>query len=138
AAANLTQEGLFNLETGTFEAEKYEPIVEHFRTLIEDGAAYPGAETMDYDQFLSSFAEDKVGMVLTSGSIVGGLQQLDSDIDFGVGPIPVPDGMTQERAPTNAGFPYAISSTTEDPEAAAEEFAVMVGPDMQAALAENG
>jgi multiple sugar transport system substrate-binding protein len=135
---DLTQNGLFNQSTGKFEAEKYAASVEHFRTLIKDKTVYPGAETMDYDVFLSSFAEGKVGMILTSGSIVGGLQQLDSKIDFGTGPIPVPDGTKQVRSPMNAGFPVSISSRTEEPEAAAEVFKVLVGPDMQGALAKGG
>ena len=138
AHGNVTQKGLFNTSTQKFEAEKYAPIIEHFRTLIADKTAYPGAETMDYDTFLGSFAEGKVGMILTSGSIVGGLQQLDSTIDLGVGPIAVPDGTTLVRSPMNAGFPYSISSTTKDPEAAATVFEALVGPQMQEALAAGG
>lgn len=77
-------------------------------------------------------------MVLTSGSIVGGLQQTRADLDFGVGPIPVPDGTSLVRSPMNAGFPYSISTTAKDVEAAATVFEAMVGAAMQAALAENG
>jgi len=138
AHADVTQNGLFNISTGRFEAEKYAPIIEHYRTLIHEKIAFPGAETMDYDTFLPAFAEGKVGMVLTSGSIVGGMKQLGSTVDLAVGPIPVPDGMTQVRSPMNAGFPYSISSTTDDPETAAEVFAVLVGPEMQETLASNG
>jgi multiple sugar transport system substrate-binding protein len=138
AYGDLAQNGLFNTATGKFESEKYAASIEHFRTLLKDKTVYPGAETMDYDVFLSSFAEGKVGMVLTSGSIVGGLQQLDSKIDFGTGPIPVPDGTTQVRSPMNAGFPVAISSRTEEAEAAATVFEVLVGPEMQETLAKNG
>ncbi|MEQ4204785.1 extracellular solute-binding protein [Actinopolymorpha sp. B9G3] len=138
AYGDLAQNGLFNKSTGKFESEKYASSVEHFRTLIKDKTVYPGAETMDYDVFLSSFAEGKVGMVLTSGSIVGGLQQLDSKVDLGTGPIPVPDGTTPVRSPMNAGFPVAISSRTEEPEAAATVFGVLVGPEMQETLAKNG
>jgi multiple sugar transport system substrate-binding protein len=138
AYGDLAQNGLFNTSTGKFESDKYAASIEHFRTLLEDKTVYPGAETMDYDVFLSSFAEGKVGMVLTSGSIVGGLQQLDSKVDLGAGPIPVPDGTTQVRSPMNAGFPVSISSRTEDPEAAATVFKVLVGPEMQEALAKGG
>lgn len=136
--ANLAQNGLFNMASGQYESERYAPIVEHYRTLIEDGTAYPGAETLDYDTMLGAFGEGKVAMVLSSGSIVGGLESIGADTDLGAGPIPVPDGTTQARSPMNAGFPYSISSLTEHSEAAATVFGVLVGPEMQQALAENG
>src|SRR5690606_3208426 len=42
------------------------------------------------------------------------------------------------QSPMNAGFPYAMSSMTEDTEAAATVLEVLVGDDMQMALAEAG
>jgi multiple sugar transport system substrate-binding protein len=135
---SLAQNGLFNLATGEYQSERYEPIVEHYRALIAEGTAYPGAETLNIDTMLGAFADGKVGMVLSSGSIVGGLMGLGADIDLGAGPIPVPDGASQAQSPMNAGFPYSISSTTENPEAAATVFGVLVGPEMQQALAEGG
>lgn len=135
---NLTQDGLFNMATGKFEAERYAPVVEHFRTLIEEETAYPDSANLDHDTTLGAFADGKIAMLLTSGSIVGGLQQLGSDIDFGVGPIPVPDGERLVQSPMNAGFPYSISTMSEHPEEAAQVLAALAGPDLQQALAEGG
>jgi multiple sugar transport system substrate-binding protein len=135
---DLTQEGLFNMSSGEFEADRYEPVIEHYNTLIENGWAYPGAESLDSDPLLGAFAEGKIGMYITSGSIVGSLRLLDSPIDFGVAPIPIPDGATREQSPMNAGFPYAMSSMTEDTDAAATVLETLVGDDMQTALAEAG
>ncbi|TDE14331.1 ABC transporter substrate-binding protein [Jiangella asiatica] len=139
-AANpeLTQLGLFNVDTGEFESEKYEPVIDLYRTLIAEGIAYPGAETLNSDTVLGAFAEGNIGMYIGSGSIVGGMQNLGSQIDFGIGPIPVPDDQTQQQSPMNAGFPYSISSTIEDEESVAAVFEVLVGAEMQQALADGG
>ncbi len=134
----LAQNGLFNMSGGTFESERYAPVVTHYRNLITSKTAYPGAATLNNDPMLGAFAEGKIGMVLASGSIVGSLKKLGSKIEFGVGPIPVPDGMTQQQSPMNAGFPYAISSKVKDTEAAAAVFEALVGPDMQESLAASG
>jgi hypothetical protein len=49
--------------------------------------------------------------------------------------IPVPDGQQHVRSPMNAGFPYSISALTEQAEAAATVFEVLVGREMQEAVA---
>ncbi|TDD68948.1 extracellular solute-binding protein [Jiangella aurantiaca] len=135
---DLTQLGLFDRSSGEFAAENYEPVVELYRALVQEEIAYPGAETLNSDTVLGAFAEGKIGMYLSSGSIVGGLQNLGAQIDFGVGPIPVADGQTQRQSPMNAGFPYSISSTIEDEESVAAVFEVLVGAEMQQALADGG
>lgn len=135
---NLAQNGLFNMSSGKFESQRYAPIVTHYRNLIAAKTAYPGAATLNTDPLTGAFAEGRVGMVLASGSIVGSLKKLGSKIDFGVGPIPVPDGMAQQQSPMNAGFPYAISAKAKDSEASAAVFEALVGPQMQEALAASG
>jgi len=135
---NLAQNGLFNMESGKYESERYEPVVKHYQNLIAAGTAYPGAATLKNDAMLAAFGEGKIAMVLASGSIVGSLMQLGSKIEFGVGPIPVPDGMEPQQSPMNAGFPYAISSKPKNAEAAATVFEALVGPEMQEALAAGG
>lgn len=136
--AELTQDGLFNMSSGEFEAERYAPVVEHYRNLVHDETAFPGAESLDYDPMLAAFAEGRIGMLLTSGSIVGGLKSLDSEVDLGAGPIPIPDDASRVQSPMNAGFPYSITATAEDTDAAATVLETMVGPEMQIALVEAG
>jgi multiple sugar transport system substrate-binding protein len=138
ADQNLAQNGLFNRSTGSYESTKYEPVVKLYANLIKNGWAYPGASTLNNDTKIGAFAQGKIGMMLDSSSIAASLKQLGSTVDMGVGPIPVPDGQTLVRSPMNAGFPYAISSLTKDAEAAAKVFEVLVGPQMQEALAAGG
>jgi multiple sugar transport system substrate-binding protein len=133
--ADLTQNGLFNQATSRFETERYAPVVQHYRTLIHEGLAHPGAATLDFDTMIAAFAEGKVGMMLVSSSVAGSFRQLGTNVDVGAGPIPVPDGQQHVRSPMNAGFPYSISALTEQAEAAATVFEVLVGREMQEAVA---
>lgn len=135
---SLAQNGLFDRSTGKYRTTEYAPVVEHYQRLIADKLAYPGAATLDYDATVAAFADGKVAMVTTSSGVVGALQQLGSDVDAGVGPIPVPDGRKLVRSPMNAGFPFAISSTARDKEAAAKVLEALVGPELQKALAADG
>lgn len=136
--ASLTQNGLFDRTSATFRSTDYAPVVEHFQRLIENKWAYPGAATLDFDTEMAAFADGKVGMMVTSSGAVGALQQLETDVDAGVGPIPVPDGRELVRSPMNAGFPFSISAMTEEREAAATVVEVLAGPEMQEALAADG
>jgi len=138
ADKDLAQNGLFNRSTGKFESVKYEPVVKHYRTLIEKGWAYPGASTLDFDTEVAAFGAGKIGMMTQSSSVAGVLQQLGSKVDVGVADIPVPDGTKEVRSPMNAGFPFAIASTTKHPEQSAKVFEALVGADMQIALAAGG
>ena len=138
ADADLTQNGLFNRATSRFETERYAPVVQLYRTLIQDDLAHPGAATLDFATMVAAFAEGKVGMMLVSSSVAGAFQQLGTTVDVGAGPIPVPDGQQLVRSPMNAGYPYSISALTENADAAATVFEVMVGREMQEALAAGG
>lgn len=134
----LTQTGLFNMSSGKFETENYEPVIQHYRTLIQEKIAFPGSESLDADPLLGAYAEGKIGMYISSGSIVGSIRNLNTKIEIGVGPIPIPDGASQVQSPMNAGFPYAISSKVKDAEAAAAAFKAIVSADKQEAVAVGG
>ncbi|WP_187368385.1 ABC transporter substrate-binding protein [Ruania zhangjianzhongii] len=135
---DLTQNGLFNIATGEFESQQYQEVMEHYRTLLEEGWAFPGASTMDISGAVSAFAEGEVGMLMGSSGTTSAVHALNADIDLAAGPIPVADGTELVRSPMNAGFPYSISSTAEDQEAAATVLEVIAGTEMQSALAEGG
>lgn len=138
ANPDLTQNGLFNIETGEFEAAKYEATIKHYQTLIEEGWAAPGASTMDIPTAVSAFAEGQVGMLLGSAGSTSAVDQLETGVSVAAGPIPVADGQELVRSPMNAGFPYSISSTAANPEVVAQVLEVLVSNDMQAALADFG
>lgn len=137
ADPNLAQFGLFNASTMQYEATKYGPTLELFRSLITDNTAYPGASTMTADVAINAFGKGEVGMYITSSSVVSSLDDLGSKVTASAAPLPVEDGKSLVRSPMNAGYPYAISSTSENPEKAAIVFEVMVGAGIQEALAEK-
>ncbi len=131
----LAQFGLFNAAAQQYESAKYAPVVELYRALITDQTAYPGAATLTGDVAANAFGKGEAGMYLTSSAIVSSLADLGSKVSAVAAPLPVPDGQQLARSPMNAGYPYAISSTSKNPEQAAKVFEVMVGDGIQEALA---
>ncbi|MGP3931184.1 ABC transporter substrate-binding protein [Nonomuraea sp. KM88] len=131
----LAQFGLFNAATQKYESAKYAPLLELYRSMLTDKTAYPGAATLTGDVAINAFGKGEAGMYVTSSAVVSSLADLGSEVKAAAAPLPVPDGQKPVRSPMNAGYPYAISSTTGNPEKAAKVFEVMVGDGMQEALA---
>lgn len=129
--------GLFNQTSATYESTKYAPMVQTYRQLIADKSAYPGAATLDQDITWAAFAKGEIGMIVTSSAVVAAMTQLKSTVDATAAPLPVPDGTTQVRSPMNAGYPYGISATSANPEAAAVALQALVGDGVQEALAQG-
>lgn len=131
----LAQFGLFDAAAQRYESEKYAPIIELYRAMITDKTAYPGAATLTGDVSANAFGKGEAGLYITSSAIVSSLTDLKSKVSAAAAPLPVPDGQQLVRSPMNAGYPYAISSTSKNPEQAAKVFEVMVGDGIQEALA---
>jgi ABC-type glycerol-3-phosphate transport system substrate-binding protein len=129
--------GMFNQVTGKYEMTKYADIVEAYRKMIVEESAYPGAATLETDVAANAFAKGEIGMMINSGVIVPTLKALDSQVEFTAAPLPVADGAERVRMPMNAGFPYGISGTTKEPEAAATVLEALVSDELQKALAEG-
>ncbi|MFG1702709.1 ABC transporter substrate-binding protein [Nonomuraea sp. M3C6] len=131
----LAQFGLFNAAMQKYESTKYAPLLELYRAMITDKTAYPGAATLTGDVAINAFGKGEAGMYISSSSVVSSLVDLGSKVKAIAAPLPVPDGQKLVRSPMNAGYPYAISSTSRNPEKAAAVFEVMVGDGVQEALA---
>jgi ABC-type glycerol-3-phosphate transport system substrate-binding protein len=129
--------GLFNQTSATYESTKYAAMVQTYRQLIADKSAYPGAATLEQDVTWAAFAKGEVGMIVTSSAVVAAMTQLKSTVDAVAAPLPVADGTTLVRSPMNAGYPYGISSTTADPEAAGVALQALAGDGVQQALAKG-
>jgi len=129
--------GLFNQTSATYESTKYASMVQTYRTMIADKSAYPGAATLDQDVTWAAFAKGEVGMIVTSSAVVAAMTQLKSTVDAVAAPLPVADGATLVRSPMNAGYPYGISSTTADPEAAGVALQTLAGDAVQEELAKG-
>ncbi|WP_344872232.1 ABC transporter substrate-binding protein [Nonomuraea antimicrobica] len=131
----LAMFGLFNATTQRYESAKYAPLLELYRSLITDKTAYPGAATLAGDVAINAFGKGEAGMYIGSSAVVSSLAELGSAVKAVAVPLPVPDGQRLVRSPMNAGYPYAISSTTKSPAKAAKVLEVMVGDGVQEALA---
>lgn len=101
--------------------------VEFLRALnLEDQAVIPGWESLDFNTMQDTFAQGRVGMILGFAAYAGNFATTYgmTEEDFGIAPMPTQTGEFVTRLPRGApvGW-FAVSSRTENPEAAAKLFA---------------
>lgn len=129
--------GMFNRATGKYEMMHYADVVKALRQLEADKSAYPGTATLDSDAATAAFANGEVAMMINSGFVVSAMKAVDSEVEIATAPLPVADGAELVRMPMNAGYPYGISGTTEDTDAAGTVLETLVSDDVQQKIAEE-
>lgn len=113
----------FDYRKGRFQynSEPFKRTFELLRDLIQDGSMMPGMNSMDDDRARLAFCGDKAAMIIggswNPGVFVG---QFQSDVDFGVADLPIPDEGRKGLAPAFFSTQWSISSKTEHPEEAWE------------------
>lgn len=118
---HLTRQGLFNTTTRTYEMQRYQPVVELYRTLVKNGWVYPGPGSLDPDLGRSAFARGKIGMMIGASFDLKVINtQFKSKMDWSAAPLPIPDGQRFVQSPSYNGLAYAISAYTQYPQAAAQ------------------
>ncbi|MCK5379939.1 MAG: extracellular solute-binding protein [Candidatus Latescibacteria bacterium] len=111
----------FDYRTGRFHynSEPYKQVFELLGDLIEDRSMMPGMNSMDDDRARLAFCGDKAAMIIggswNPGVFVG---QFQSDVDFGVADLPVPDEGRKGLAPLMFSTQFSISSKSKHPEEA--------------------
>ncbi len=142
-AAGMASLGILNgyvPNTGKFDFSGYEPILNIFLGIKEDGSYLPGAETIDNDVARAKFAEGGIGMKIGYSFDVGVLNdQFPAKIDWGVAPLPVLDKDHKYMQPNDIGGTFGVSKTTtvdKDKLAAAIKF--LTGDDFIIKLYKEG
>lgn len=100
-----------------------------YRDLWTGGYIPPSAETDDGTQILSLFAGGKVGMLPNGAFAYSEMTSKYPDIDFGITPIPGPDGGSASFA---GGDTLAITKDVDDVDAAWEFIAWATSQEVQA------
>ncbi len=100
--------------TGTYDFSGYEPILNTFLGIKEDGSFLPGAETIDNDVARARFAEGGIGMKIGFSFDVGVLNdQFPAKIDWGVAPIPVIDKDYKYMQHNDIGSSFSVNKNTK-------------------------
>ncbi|NOU87604.1 extracellular solute-binding protein [Paenibacillus sp. LMG 31460] len=129
----------YNVKTGKFEMDKYKPAVEMVREIIKNKWAFPGASSLDNDPMRSAFADGKIGMFIAQTWDVGVLNdQFKSKADWGVAPLPVPDGTVHSGGVASTGGSWSIWSGNKHPKEAAKVFEFFNGSQMSQVLQKSG
>lgn len=136
---NLTQRALYNVETQTYECEKYAPVVELFRSLINNKWVYPGVSSLDFNPLQAAFAQGKIGMYFASANDVAALDQtLNAKIDWAGAQLPVPDDLTYQQTLTHMGGAFAMNAKTPNKTATTKVLEAILGVEAQSKLAKAG
>ena len=58
----------YDYSTGTYDFAGLKPVIQAFRTMMENGSTLPGSESLDIDPLRAQFADGKIGMYLSYSS----------------------------------------------------------------------
>ncbi len=139
ATTNLTQEGLYNVDTHKFEFEKYQPVVSLMRTMQKQGTTYPGASSLDIDALRAAFGQGKIGMYVDQTAAGPELDvTLKSKVDWGIANTPVPDGQQLKQQIVHVGGAWAMNKNVKDLKDATTVLEALLSPEFATMKAKAG
>lgn len=139
ASTNLTQEGLYNVETKKFEFSAYDPAISLMRRLQQEKLTYPGANSLDIDALRAAFGQGKIGMYIDQTAAAPELDlTLKSTVDWGIGSTPVPDGTTLKQQILHVGGAWAMNKNTTKLKDATIVMEALLSPEFAKMKAEGG
>lgn len=107
----------YDFTTGKYDFSPYEPIIDSYKQMYDDGSMLPGVESLDIDSLRAQFAEGKIGMYLSYSSEPGVYQdQFPTDINWAAAYAPAVDRIG--ASPLFGGTWLGISKDSEHKDAA--------------------
>jgi multiple sugar transport system substrate-binding protein len=104
--------------TATLDTPEMRAAIDLYRGLIEKGYVPEGAETENGSTWLSTFASGNIGIQPLGAFAIGALNAGYPDIDYGVTPIPSPDGSAASSF--GGGDNLVVSAAAENMEGVRE------------------
>ena len=126
----------FNEGTGRL-AEKWLPSVEEWYKIVEAGGLTEDMLGLSYDQALDEFATGKAAMWECGPWAVATIQEKNPDLDFGMFPIPGPDGSKPGWLVGGPGSAWAVNAKTEHPAEVLQVLALTATAEAQQALVKD-
>ncbi len=120
--------------TVTLDTPEMRAAIELYRGLIEKGYVPEGAETENGSTWLSTFASGNIGLQPLGAFAIGALNNDHPDLDYGVAPIPSPDGSATSSF--GGGDNLVVSASTDSMDAVAEFVDYVYSLDGQRILAQ--
>ncbi|WP_413371774.1 ABC transporter substrate-binding protein [Paenibacillus taichungensis] len=129
----------YDFKTARYDYSGFKSIMEAFKQIKDDGSMLPGVESLDIDPLRAQFAEGKIGMYLSFSAEAGVYQsQFPAKIDWAAAPVPSIDGNFNGASGFLGGQWLAISSETENKEAAWKFLEYMYNESVLQQYQENG
>jgi multiple sugar transport system substrate-binding protein len=118
----------------TLDTPEMRAAIDLYRGLIEKGYVPEGAETENGSTWLSTFASGNIGLQPLGAFAIGALNNDHPDLDYGVAPIPSPDGSATSSF--GGGDNLVVSASTDSMDAVAEFVDYVYSLDGQRILAQ--
>lgn len=117
--------------------EKWLPALEVWYQIIEEGGLNEEMLGLSYDQALDEFATGKAAMWECGPWAVQTIQEKNPDLDFGMFPIPGPDGSKPGWLVGGPGSAWAANAKTEHPEEVLQVLELTATEEAQQALVKD-
>lgn len=129
----------YDFKTARYDFSGFEPIINAFKQIRDDGSMLPGVESLDIDPLRAQFAEGKIGMYMSYSSEPGVYKnQFPAKIDWAAAPVPTIDGTVKGASGFLGGQWLALSSKSEHKEAAWKFMEFMYGDQVLTDYQEKG
>lgn len=129
----------YDFKTARYDFSGFEPIINAFKQIRDNGSMLPGVESLDIDPLRSQFAEGKIGMYMSYSSEPGVYKnQFPAKIDWAAAPVPTIDGTVKGASGFLGGQWLALSSKSEHKGAAWKFMEFMYGDQVLTDYQEKG
>ena len=118
-------------------ADKWLPAVKEWYKIIEEGCLTQDMLGLSYDQALDEFATEKAAMWESGPWAVGTIEEKNTDLEFGMFPIPGTDANEAGWLVGGPGSAFAINAKSEHPKEALKVLELTATAEAQQALVKD-
>lgn len=129
----------FDYKTLQYNYEAQKPILEFYLTMQRDGSLFPGGLELKNDPARAQFSEGNIGMMIAASWDVGVFNdQFPAKCDWGVAPLPTPDGVVRGKGEFSGGTYLFINSKSKVKQEAMKLFEFLISDDSLTTYYEKG
>ena len=129
----------YDYVNGRYDFTGYKPVIEAARQMFTDGSMIPGAASLKIDPLRVQFAEGNIGIIGNASQEVGVLtDQFPAKMEWGVAEIPSLDGTIKGSLSALPQTGWAMTTTAENPAAAAKVIEYLSSVDVMKGYVEKG
>lgn len=123
----------------TMASEAMVKAFDFYDTLVKENAFHPDSVTLKAPEARALFAQNQAAFICQGAWCISTWRSENPELDFGVMPVPVPDGGAEGKLPYIGAQPWmGISANSEHPDVAGKYLMALYSEDYQAGLVGDG